>query len=107
MNTSELIEVWRGVPIRTRRLGSTFTVGTSLTKLLGANPRRHRIAIQSDTDVAIQHSFDTDNEEPITVPAGLVYLEDFEGDDEQVTTEFWAVAAAPGAIVNVIERILE
>lgn len=107
MNTSELIAIWRGVPIRTRRKPSTFTVGTSLAQLTGADPTRARIMIQSDTDLAIQHSLDANNEEPVVVPAGMVYQETFEGDDDQVTSQFWAIAIAPGATVNVIEQILE
>lgn len=107
MNTSKLIEIWRGVEIRTRRRPSTFTVGTSLTQLTGADPTRSRIMIQSDTDLAIQHSLDANNEEPIIVPAGMVYRETFDEDDDQVTSQFWAIAAAPGATVNVIEQILE
>lgn len=109
MNTSELIEVWRGVQIRTVRRSMVGNVAAAMGQLVGADPKRISIAIQnnSGSPVSLQHSFDTGGELPVTIPANGLYTEDFESDSDQVTTAFFASTAGAGVTVNVIELILE
>lgn len=109
LTTSKLIEIWRGVPIHTHRISTAVNLTAVMGKLAGNNGQRVSIAIQnlSASPVSVQHSFNTDNELPLTIPPNGTYIETFESDSDQVTTEFFASSAGAGVTVNVIELILE
>lgn len=109
LTTTKLLEVWFGVPIRTRRQSTAVNLTAAMVKLVGNNKQRAAIFIQnlSGSPVSVQHSFNTGGELPETIPANGLYVEDFQTDYDQVTTEFFASTAGAGVTVNVIELILE
>jgi hypothetical protein len=115
LTTAALLEAWRGAPVRTRRRTTSTTLTTTLAQIVRADAQRIRIAIQntSNAPVQLEHSNGANSELPITIPAQALYLEDFEDDDDQVCTEFWASSTgldqfgnAVTVTLNVVEIIL-
>jgi hypothetical protein len=115
VTTAALLEAWRGAPVRTRRRSNPVTLTTTLALIVRADAQRIRIAIQNTSNAPVQlsHSNAANSELPVTIPAQALYLEDFEDDDDQVCTDFWASSTgldqfgnAVTVVLNVVEIIL-
>lgn len=109
ISTISLINLYKGWPISTTRRFSQPVLSTALRQILNPDGKRIHLWIQNQdpaNSVVIQHSYGTNGEVGIMIGPLALYLEDWDDDDDQVTTEFWAYSSAGTPTLSVCESVL-
>ena len=100
--------LWFGYSLPVDQAESDVTVGVAAIRLVGANARRAKVQFCNfgGSTIVIGASAAVTATKGIPVAPGVTAEFDWQTDLDRVMEEFWAISAAAGNAVHVVETIM-
>jgi hypothetical protein len=107
-NVRDLEGLWFNYTLPNDQVPSDKTVGTAALRLVTQNARRLKVRFANNgTDIVVLgYDASVTTNTGIPVPPGQIAEFDWQEDYEEVTREFWGVAATAGNSVHITEHIM-
>lgn len=104
----QLLQLWYGTPLKTRRVIADFSVTTASQRICQFDASRVMLQISNwgTSAIAFGENRNITATTGIILPAGSVVTLEWITDLDLQATEFWAIAASGTDAVHVVESLL-